>query len=147
MPWLPFNRTPWIPFPPHQRAQNLGQPVLRSPGSPVCSGKDATVRVTYSADDFAAAGGDASQLKLSYYDAAQNAWVILSTQVDSSSTTLTATTNHLSVWAVMVSSSTTGGTAAEAAPEATTTKSPLPLTVILVAIIIAGIAFCKSGRK
>ncbi|MGA9086128.1 MAG: hypothetical protein WB284_05380 [Methanoregula sp.] len=109
--------------------------------------KDATVRVTYSADDFAAAGGDASQLKLSYYDAAQNAWVILSTQVDSSSTTLTATTNHLSVWAVMVSSSTTGGTAAEAAPEATTTKSPLPLTVILVAIIIAGIAFCKSGRK
>jgi len=110
-------------------------------------GKDATVKVTYSADDLAAAGGDASQLKLSYYDAAQNAWVILPTQVDTGSTTLTTTTNHLNVWAVMVSSSTTGGTASGTAPAATTTKSPLSLTVILTSLIIAGIAVGKSARK
>lgn len=106
--------------------------------------KDATVQVKYSADDLAAAGGDASHLKLTYYDAAQNAWVILPTQVDTGSTTLTATTNHLSVWAVMVSSSTTGGSSA---PQATATKSPLSLTVILTSLIIAGIAVGKSARK
>jgi methionine-rich copper-binding protein CopC len=110
--------------------------------------KDATVKVTYSADDLAAAGGDASQLKLSYFDAAQNTWVILPTQVNTGSTTLTTTTNHLSIWAVMVSSSTTtGGTASVTAPAATSTKSPLSLTVILASLIIAGIAVGKSARK
>jgi len=104
--------------------------------------KDATIKVMYSADDLAAAGGDASQLKLSYFDAAQGAWVILPTQVDTGSTTLTATTNHLSVWAVMVSSSTIGGTS----PGASATKSPLPLTVILASLIVAGIAAGKSNR-
>ncbi len=106
--------------------------------------KDATVRVTYSADDLAVAGGDTSKLKLSYFDAAQNSWVILPTQVDAGSTTLTATTNHLSVWAVMVSSSTTSGSA----PGVTATKSPVPLTVILASLIIAVIAAGKSvGKK
>jgi hypothetical protein len=107
--------------------------------------KDATIKVTYSADDLAAAGGDASQLKLSYYDTAQNVWVILPTQVDTGSTTLTATTNHLSVWAVMVSSSTTGS--GSSTPQATATKSPLSLTVILASLIFAGIAVGKRARK
>ena len=92
--------------------------------------KDATVRVMFSADDLLAAGGDASQLKLSYFDAAQGAWVILPTQVDAGSKTLTTTTNHLSVWAVIVSSSTTSG-----GPAAT--SSPVPMTVILASLIIA----------
>jgi hypothetical protein len=105
--------------------------------------KDATIRVTYSADDLTAAGGDTSKLKLSYYDAAQNAWVILPTQVNTGSTTLTATTNHLSVWAVMVSSSTTGGTS----PGATATKSPIPLTVVLASLIISGIVIGMRSRK
>jgi hypothetical protein len=107
--------------------------------------RDATVRVTYSADDLAAAGGDTSQLKLSYYDAAQNAWVILPTQIDTGSTTLTATTNHLSVWAVLVSSSTTSS--GSSTPQATATKSPLSLTVILTSLIFAGIAVGKRARK
>jgi hypothetical protein len=104
--------------------------------------RDATVRVTYSADDLAAAGGDASQLKLSYYDPAQGAWVILPTQVDTQGTTLTATTNHLSVWAVMISTSTTGTT-----PGVTATRSPIPLVVIISSLIIAVIVTGKSIRK
>ncbi len=104
--------------------------------------KDATVRVKYSTDDLAAAGGDASQLKLSYWDAAQGKWAILPTQVDAGSTTLTATTNHLSVWAVMVTSSTGGGGAA------TPTKAtPLPEIVSLSALIIAVIISCDISRK
>jgi hypothetical protein len=117
--------------------------------------KDATVTVVYSADDLAAAGGDPSQLKLAYYDAAQNAWVILPTQVDTGSSTLTTTTNHLSVWAVMVSSSTTGtsaptATSSVSAPLATTTKeTPLPLTLIVISLGIAGIVarFHIGNRK
>ncbi len=115
--------------------------------------KDATVKVAYSADDLAAAGGDASQLKLAYYDAAQNAWVILPTQVDPSSTTLTATTNHLSVWAVMVSSSTgtpASGSPTEVSVPLTTTAqgSPLPLTVIVISLAIAVmVAVYHPGKR
>ncbi len=106
--------------------------------------KDATVKVTYSADDLAAAGGDTTKLKLAYFDAAQNAWVILPTQVNAGSTTLTATTNHMGVWTVMVSSSTSSGSSA---PGATATKSPVPMIVILASLIIAVIAVGKSVRK
>ena len=102
--------------------------------------KDATVQVTYSADDLAAAGGDTSQLKLSYYDAAKNAWVILPTQVDTGSRKLTATTNHMGVWAVMVSSSTSG--------KGGILGLPLPLTVILASLIIAVfIAGTRGGKR
>jgi hypothetical protein len=99
--------------------------------------KDATVQVKYSTDDLAAAGGDASQLKLSYWDAAQNQWVILPTQVDTQGMKLTATTNYLSIWAVMVSSSTSTGS-----PAGETTKAPLPAVLSIIAIaatvVIAG---------
>jgi hypothetical protein len=108
--------------------------------------KDATVTVTYSADDLTAAGGDTSKLKLSYFDAAQNSWVILPTQVDTGKTTLTTTTNHLSVWAVIVSSSTTGSSGS-ATGTTTTTQSPVSLTVIFISLIITGIAVKKSIRK
>jgi hypothetical protein len=106
--------------------------------------KDATVHVMYSADDLAAAGGDASQLKLAYYDTAQGAWVVLPTQVNTQDTSMTATSNHMGVWAVMVSSSTTGGSSA---PGATATKSPVPLTVIFESLIIAGLVIGMRGRK
>ena len=102
--------------------------------------KDATVQVMYSADDLAAAGGDTSQLKLSYYDAARNAWVILPTQVDTGSRKLTATTNHLSVWAVMVSSS-----ASAFSPSGAPTKaSSLPAVLSFVAL--AATAIIVSGK-
>jgi hypothetical protein len=120
----------------------LGATCFEITGLPGLLSKDATVKVHYSADDLAVAGGDASQLKLSYYDAAKDTWVILPTQLDSGSTTLTATTNHLSVWAVMVSTSSTSG----ALPGAAATKSPLPFTVVVASLIIAGIAGIRRGR-
>jgi hypothetical protein len=99
--------------------------------------KDATVRVTYSADDLAAAGGDPSKMKLSYYDTAKYAWTMLPTQVNTQDMTLTATTNHLSVWAVMASSS---------ASTAVPTKTPLPVVVIVGALIVAAIVSCCVAR-
>jgi hypothetical protein len=92
--------------------------------------KDATVRVTYSADDLAAAGGDASQLKLSYWDTAQGMWVILPTQLTTQDMKLTATTNHLSIWAILISSPKT---------TASVTKTPLPAILDVAALIVAAI--------
>lgn len=108
--------------------------------------KDATVRVTYSADDLAAAGGDASQLKLAYFDAAKGAWVILPTQVNTQDMTLTAATNHMGVWAVMVSSSTSAGSSSGAPAEA---FPLLPLLTVLGIVVIAVIAFLviRKSRK
>ena len=99
--------------------------------------KDAKVRITYSADDLAAAGGDASFLKLSYWDAAQGSWVILPTQVNMQEMTLTATTNHLSVWTVMVSSSATA---------VSPTKTPLPAVLSLVALMVVAMMSCSIAR-
>ena len=99
--------------------------------------KDATVRVTYSADDLSAAGGDPSKLKLAYYDTAKNAWTTLPTQVNTQDMTLTTTTNHLSVWAVMITSP-----AATAVP----TKAPLPVAVSVGALIVAAIVSCCVAR-
>jgi hypothetical protein len=99
--------------------------------------KDATVRVTYSADDLSAAGGDPSKMKLAYYDTAKNEWTILPTQVNTQDMTLTTTTNHLSVWAVMILSS-----AATTVP----TKAPLPAVVSVGALIAAAIVSCCFAR-
>jgi hypothetical protein len=104
--------------------------------------KDATVQVTYSPDDLAAAGGDTTQLKLSYYDAARNAWVILPTQVDTGSRKLTTTTNHLSVWAVMVSSSTTAGS-----PSGAPTKASLPAVLGIIAIAVTAMIAGSPVRQ
>jgi len=92
--------------------------------------KDATVRVTYSADDLAVAGGDASRLKLSYWDPAQGTWVMLPTQLTTQTMKLTATTNHLSIWAILISPP-------ETTPPAT--ETPLPTMLVVAALIVAAI--------
>jgi len=102
--------------------------------------KAATVQVKYSADDLAAAGGDATQLKLAYWDAGQGQWVILPTQVNTQDMTLTTTSNYLNIWAVMVSSSTSAGSAAAAQP----TKASLPVALSIAAI--GFIAIIGVGR-
>ncbi len=100
--------------------------------------KDATVLITYSADDLTAAGGDTSQLKLAYWDAAQGNWVMLPTQVNAQDMTLTTTTNHLSVWTVMVSSPTT---------KPTSTAIPLPAVLSVSALIFTTIIYCSIARR
>lgn len=110
--------------------------------------KDATIQVPYSEDDLTAAGGDTSLLKLAYYDAVKKTWIILPTQVDTGNKKLTATTNHLSVWTVMISSSTTSSTAEGVAPvSAETKKSPVPIAVILTSFILSIAAYRECSKK
>jgi len=139
----PYSRSNLQPAP---QGAKLGATSFEITGLTGLLGKDATVRVTYSADDLAAAGGDASLLKLSYYDPGQGAWVILPTQADTPGMTLTTTTNHLSVWTVMVSS-TTGVSASGAAPMRAPTQAPVPLAVILSALGLAVLAAGSSIGK
>jgi hypothetical protein len=103
--------------------------------------KDATVRVKYSADDVAAASGDAYQLKLAYYDPAQGAWVILPTQVNTQDTSLTATTNHMGVWTVMVSSSVKTGS-----PTGVPTKAPLSAALSFASLMIVTLILWENAR-
>ncbi|MFA5348663.1 MAG: hypothetical protein WC294_11040, partial [Methanoregula sp.] len=69
-------------------------------------------------------------LKLSYWDTAQGTWVILPTQLTTQTMKLTATTNHLSIWAILISS-----------PKTTTppTETPLPAMLVVAALIVAAI--------
>jgi len=66
--------------------------------------KDAKISVTYSGADLNAAGGDASKLVLARYDQPDGKWILLQTSVDTGTTTLTATSNQFSTWAVLASS-------------------------------------------
>ena len=104
--------------------------------------KDAAVKVMYSADDLAAAGGDASQMKLSYWDAAQGQWIILPTKVNTQDMTLTTTTNHLGVWAVMISSSTSTGS-----PASAPTKASLPAVLSIAAIAATAIILTGTAWR
>jgi len=67
--------------------------------------KDATISVKYSDADLAVAGGDASKLVLARYDQSDSTWTPLKTNLNTDTTTLSATTNRFSTWAVMTVSS------------------------------------------
>ncbi len=67
--------------------------------------KDATISVKYSDADLAVAGGDASNLVLARYDQSDRKWTQLQTNLNRDTTTLSATTNRFSTWAVMTSTS------------------------------------------
>ena len=129
----PYPMSQLSPAPPGAK---LGSSSFEITGLAGLLSKDATVQVNYSTDDLAAAGGDASQLKLSYFDATQGTWVILPTQVNTQDMTLTTTTNHLSVWAVMVSSSTS----------VASTKTPLPAVLSVVALAATAIIVGRTVR-
>jgi hypothetical protein len=123
----PYSRDNLHPAPEGTR---LGTTCFEITGLSGLLSKNATVRVTYSANDLSLAGGDASQLKLSYWDTAQGTWVILPTQLTSKDMKLTATTNHLSVWAILIQSPKT---------PAPVTETPLPAMLNVAALVVAAV--------
>jgi PKD repeat protein len=60
-----------------------------------------TITVRYSEADLAAAGGDPNKLVLAYWDEAAGQWKALKTTADTAEMTLSASTTHLSTWAVL----------------------------------------------
>ena len=64
-----------------------------------------TITVKYAAEDLAAANGDPAKLVLGYWDKTARQWTVLDTTVNAGQTTLSASTSHLSLWAVLVATS------------------------------------------
>ena len=92
--------------------------------------QNATVTVKYTADDLAKAGGDVSRLVLARWDVGSSQWTILKTNADEAAMTLSASSNQMSTWAVVVGS--------PAAPAATKAKasSVLPIAAIVGVIVL-----------
>ncbi|MBN1367404.1 MAG: hypothetical protein JW967_05720 [Dehalococcoidales bacterium] len=82
--------------------------------------EQATVTVKYSQSDLEKADGDASRLKLAYWDEVTGSWTILKTSADTAGMTLTAATNHFSIWTVTV----------------------IPATNVTISAIIGAVAIC-----
>jgi len=59
------------------------------------------ITVTYSDGDLSAAGGNARSLRLSWYDEQNDEWVVLPTNVDAATNTLSASTSQLGQFAIM----------------------------------------------
>ena len=134
----PYSRDQLHPAPP---GAGLGASCFEITGLSGLLSRDASLQVIYSGDDLAAAGGDASLLKLAYWDNGQGQWVILPTQVNTQQKMLTATTNHLSVWAVMVSSSASVGSPAVSPSNSSRSGGmlALPAELSIIALAVASI--------
>ena len=79
-------------------------------GNPVSTlDEPVVITVKYTQADLDALGGDPGQLVLAYYDEEAGDWVTLKTSVDTESMTLSASTTHLSTWAIMQDTGTAGG--------------------------------------
>lgn len=87
------------PLPP---GYSLAATAFRVDGLPGLLAKDATVTVQYLSADLERAEGDAARLKLARWDMADSQWTVLETKLDREAMTLSADTNQLSIWAIMV---------------------------------------------
>ena len=89
-------------LPPLPAGYSLAATAFRVDGLPGLLAKEATVTVKYLATDLESAGGDATRLKLARWDTADSRWTVLETSLDREAMTISAKTNQLSVWAIMV---------------------------------------------
>jgi hypothetical protein len=115
---------------------NLATTCFRVDGLTGLLAKEAAVTVKYTAADLDKAGGDASTLRLARWDEADSQWTVLKTKVDKEAMTLSATTNRLSIWAVMV------------APPAEEAASKWWVwLIVLAAVAAAGVLFFLARRR
>jgi len=89
---------------------------------------EATITVKFSPDDLGKAGGNAARFRLAFWDEGNSRWVILSTNLDATAMTLTATNNQVGPFALLV------GAPAATAGEASWV---LPVAIVAGVIIIA----------
>jgi hypothetical protein len=87
------------PAPPGYR---LAATAFRVDGLPGPLAKQAMLTVRYLPADLNIAEGEAARLKLARWSEAEGRWTVLKTRLDQEAVTISATTNRLSIWAVMV---------------------------------------------
>lgn len=81
---------------------SLSAIAFRVDGLPGLLAKEAIVTVEYTAADLDKAEGEAARLKLARWDEAEGQWIVLKTNLDREAMIISATTNQLGIWAVMV---------------------------------------------
>jgi len=64
--------------------------------------KEALITVVYTEDDLEKAEGNPNRLRLAYWSQVENQWLVLKTTLDKNKMTLTASTNHFSIWSVVI---------------------------------------------
>jgi hypothetical protein len=96
--------------------------------------QNATVTVRYTGADIEKASGNVARLKLAYWDEATSQWSVLKTKVDKTKMTLSSTTNHFSIWTVMVSPAPKG-------------KLPLVIGAIVAGVIIVSLSVILLAKK
>ena len=89
-------------LPPLPSGYGLAATAFRVDGLPGLLAKEATVTVKYLSADLESAGGDATRLKLARWDIADGRWTVLETELHREAMTISADTNQLSIWAIMV---------------------------------------------
>jgi len=83
---------------------SMAATAFRVDGLPGLLAKEATVTVKYLPADLERAEGEAARLKLARWDMADGRWTVLKTNLDRDAMTVSANTNQLSIWAIMVGS-------------------------------------------
>jgi hypothetical protein len=81
---------------------SLSASAFRVDGLPGLLAKEATITVKYLPADLERAEGEAARLKLARWDMADGRWTVLATKLDREAMTISADTNQLSIWAIMV---------------------------------------------
>ncbi len=81
---------------------SLSAIAFRVDGLPGLLAKEAMVSVKYSPAELDKAKGEAARLKLARWDEAEGQWTVLKTNLDREAMIISATTNQLGIWAVMV---------------------------------------------
>ena len=105
--------------------------------------KEATVIVKYTADDLAAAGGDVSKLRLARWDNGQ--WTVLETNADEGAMTLSASSNQMSIWAVVVVPH--ESSAAESSGASWVTPVAAIVGAIVLALVVVVMIFLVRRRR
>jgi hypothetical protein len=133
--YYPVEQLPALP-----EGISLGTTCFRVDGLTGLLAKEATVTVKYSADDLGKAGGDASRLRLARWDEGNSQWTLLKTTVEAGSMTLSASSNQMSIWAVVVG--------APASPGASwVTPLAIAAGVIVLALLVLLLARARKRQR
>ncbi len=98
--------------------------------------REATVAVKYTSADLAEAGGNAARLRLARWDEANTRWTVLKTRVDEGTMMLSASSNQMSIWAVVV-----------AAPSAAGAGWVTGMVIAAGVIVLAAVGVFLAGRR
>lgn len=98
--------------------------------------EEAAVTVKFTDTDVAKAGYNTSRLKLAYWDELSKEWIILQSSVNTSEMTVTADTNHFSVWTVMIS------------PQKQTNWTVIVIILVIsVLVVLGGLLFFTKRKR